>query len=168
MKYYVTVDGKEYEVDIRDDGRVFLGGEPLDVDLARVAQENLYSLLLDHRSFEIAVEEVRGGYRILLGGELYEVQVTDERRRRLMQGRSKPAAPHGETRVTAPIPGLIVKVEVTVGEEVAANQPLVILEAMKMENEIRAPQRGVVRAVLVEPGQSVDQGAILVILDDTV
>ncbi len=167
MKYYVTVDGREYEVEIQDNGRVLLEGEPISVDLARVAGENLYSLLMNHTSYEIAVEEIRGGYQILLGGELYQATVVDERQRRLLRGRDKPAAPHGELNVTAPIPGLIVKLEVEEGEEVDVNQPLVILEAMKMENEIRSPRRGVVRAVLVEPGQSVEQGAVLVILSDT-
>ncbi|NPA90352.1 MAG: acetyl-CoA carboxylase biotin carboxyl carrier protein subunit [Chloroflexi bacterium] len=110
------------------------------------------------------VERGEKGYRVLLGGVLYNVQVEDERRRRLLAGRSKPAAPVGDMHVKAPIPGLIVKVEVEVGQHVRADQPLVILEAMKMENEIRAPQAGIVREVRVSPGDSVEQGAVLVVL----
>jgi len=164
VKYYVRVNDEEFEVDIDMAGRVYLNDEPLHADLIQVPYQNLYSLLLNHHSYELAVEETRAGYRILLGGEQYDVQVTDERQRRLLAGRSQPAPPGGDTNVTAPIPGLIVKVEVKEGDSVTAGQPLVILEAMKMENEIRAPRDGEVRGVHVAPGQSVEQGAVLVTL----
>lgn len=165
MKYYVLIDDQEFEVEIDQEGRVTLNGEALEVELVRVTGQNLYSLLVNHRSYEIAAEEVRWGYNILLAGEQYEARVEDEHQRRLGVARLQPAPVSGITAVTAPIPGLIVKVEVKEGDSVTASQPVVILEAMKMENEIRAPRPGVVKAVHVAPGQSVDQGQVLVILD---
>jgi len=164
VKYYVRVNGDEFEVDVDSSGQVTLNGEPMDVDIVQVPNQNLYSLLFNHYSYELAVEETRAGYRILLGGEQYEVEVTDERQRRLMAGRSLPAPPSGENHVTAPIPGLIVKIEVKEGEAVRAGQPLMILEAMKMENEIRAPRDGEIRSIHVTPGQSVEQGVVLITL----
>ncbi len=164
MKYFVRVDGEEFEVDIGQDGRILLNGEPVDVDLVQVPGQNVYSLLLEHHSYEIAAEEVHDGYTILLMGEQYVARVEDEYRRRLMAGRSRPAPPSSDTAVTAPIPGRIVKVEVREGDEVKDGQPLVILEAMKMENEIRSPRAGTVQRVHVTPGQNVEQGEVLVTL----
>ena len=164
MKYYVRVNGEEFEVDIDQAGQVTLNGVPVDVDMVRVPGQNIYSLIVDHLSYELAVEETRRGYTIHLGGVQYTTEVEDERQRRLMAGRGQPAPPSGEASVVAPIPGLIVRVEVQEGEEVRAGQPLIILEAMKMENEIRSPRAGTVKAIHVVPGESVEQGKVLITL----
>lgn len=162
MKYYVEIDGQEFVVEIDEQGRVTLDGTPVTVDMVRVPGQNVYSLLLDHRSYEIAVEETREGYRVLLLGEQYDVKVQDERKRRLMTGREQPAPVSGDVTVRAPIPGLIVRVHVSPGAHVEKDQPLVILQAMKMDNEIRAPRSGTVREVHVTEGQSVEQNEPLV------
>ncbi len=164
MKYFVRVDDEEFVVEIDEMGNVTLDGEPVDVDLARIPDQPVYSLLLEHRSYEFAAEEVRDGYAILLQGEQYIARVEDEYRRRLMGGRARPAPTTSDMNITAPIPGRIVKVEVREGDEVADGQPLVILEAMKMENEIRAPHAGMVQRVHVDPGQNVEQGQVLITL----
>ena len=161
MKYYVIVDGAEFEIEVSPEGIVTIDGEQVEVDMVRVPGQNVYSLLLEHHSYEIAVEEERDGYAILVQGQQFHVRVEDERQRRLMSGRSQLAPPGGDVNVTAPIPGRVVKVEVDVGDEVRAGQPLVILEAMKMENEIRSHRDGRIRAVHVSPGDNVDQGAVL-------
>jgi len=161
VKYYVLVDNEEFEIEISSDGNVYLDGEPIQVDMVRIPGQNVYSLLLNHHSYEMAVEEERQGYTILVQGHQFHVRVEDERQRRLMAGRNQLAPPGGDTQVTAPIPGRIVKVEVTPGDEVDIGQPLVILEAMKMENEIRSHRAGRIRAVHVSPGDSVEQGAVL-------
>lgn len=124
----------------------------------------LYSLLLNGKSFEVLVEENRQNYAVTLRGEQYHVHVEDERSRRLNMGRKGPEVPKGELTIRAPIPGLVVKILVREGEEINEDQPLVILEAMKMENEIRALRAGVVRKVEVSAGQRVEQSAPLLIL----
>ncbi len=164
MKYFVRVDGEEFEIEIAEDGQVLVNGEPVAVDMVQVPGQNVYSLLVEHHSYEVAAEEIRDGYEILLLGEQYRAQVEDEFRRRLMAGRERPAPPAGDATVKAPIPGLIVKVEVKEGDEIREGQPLVILEAMKMENEIRAPRPGTVQRVHIRPGQSVEQGEVLITL----
>jgi len=164
MKYYVEIDGQEFEIEIGVEGQVTVDGSPVSVNMVRIPGQNVYSLLVDHRSFEVAVEEIRGGYRILLLGEQYDAKVQDERVRRLMAGREQPAPISGDLTVRAPIPGLVVRVHVHPGEEVAKDQPLLILQAMKMDNEIRAPRDGTVRDVHVSEGQSVEQNEPLVTL----
>ncbi|MCB9151383.1 MAG: biotin/lipoyl-binding protein [Caldilineaceae bacterium] len=164
MKYFATVDGVEYEVLIEQD-RVLVDGEPVDVDLKQGGVSELYSLLFNGASFEILIEAQRFNYDVTLQGEHFQVQVEDERTRKLNTGRKVPNVPHGELSINAPIPGLVVKVLVGPGDAVQEEQPVAILEAMKMENEIRALRSGTVKQVNITPGQRVEQNAPLVILE---
>ena len=110
------------------------------------------------------IEETQQSYDVTLRGEQLRVQVDDERTRRLNAGRQGPALPQGDLTVRAPIPGLVVQVLVQDGDEIIEDQPLMILEAMKMENEIRAMRSGIVRKVEVSAGQSVEQDALLMVI----
>jgi biotin carboxyl carrier protein len=163
VKYFASIDNQEYEVEI-DGEQIWVNGQLVDVDLARSGVPELYSLIIDGKSFEVLVEEERQTYAVTLRGEQYHVNVEDERTRRLNQGRRGPELPMGDLVIKAPIPGMVVKVLVHDGDEIAEDQPLVILEAMKMENEIRAPRAGIVRKVDVSSGQRVEQNASLLVL----
>lgn len=164
MKYYALIGENEYEVTIEHD-QIFVDGEPLSVDLVQSGAPELYSMLFDGKSYELLIEADRFNYTVTLQGEQIPVQVEDERTRKLNMGRKMPSLSHGELAVTAPIPGLVVKVLVAVGDEVTENQPLLLLEAMKMENEIRAQRSGTVKEVKVEEGQRVEQHGALLILE---
>lgn len=164
MKYYARVGQSEYEVEIVGD-QVLVNGEVVDVDLRQSGAPELYSLLFNGRSYEMLIEAERFTYGVTLRGERFEVQVEDERTRRLNEGRKMPALPEGELAVTAPIPGLVVKVLVAPGDLIQEDEPLVILEAMKMENEIRARRGGVVKKVEVAAGQRIEQNGILLVLE---
>lgn len=164
MRYYARVGDHEYVVDIEADGRVLVDGEAVEVDLKQSGADELYSVLLSGRSHELLIESSRYSYSITLRGEMYQVQVEDERTRRMNSSR-KLVLPEGELAVTAPIPGMVVKVLVKEGDEIREEQPLVILEAMKMENELRAARAGVIKQVIVSPGQRVEQNAILLVLE---
>ncbi len=163
MKYFATVDGQEYEIEIEND-RVLVNGEAIDVDVSQIGVPELYSILLDGASYEVLVEEQRQEYAVTLAGKQFHVQVEDERSRRLNAGRKGPQVPKGELVVKAPIPGLVVKVLVSEGDDIPEDHPLVILEAMKMENEIRSLRAGVIRSVDVVAGQRVEQGAPMLVL----
>ncbi len=165
MKYYVRVNGEDFDIVVADEHRVTVNGQPVQVDMVRVSGQSVYSLLVDHRSYEVAVEEVPGGYRILVAGEQYDITVQDERQRRLMAGRAQPSPVGGTITVRAPIPGLVVRVHVSEGETVRQGAPLLILQAMKMDNEIRAPRDGTVTRVHVRAGQSVEQDEPLITLE---
>jgi biotin carboxyl carrier protein len=169
--YEATVDGRTVRVEIRGPGRpapggaesytVLLDGRPLEVDL-RPAGHGFLSLLVEGRSHEAALHRREGGFTVTLDDAILEVALTEAAR-----GAAGPVrkVASGATRVAAPMPGKLVRVLVQPGEDVAAGQGLVVMEAMKMENEIRAPRAGRVREVPVQERQAVETGALLVLLD---
>lgn len=164
MKYFSRIGQNEYEIEIRDD-EIFVNGERIDVDLRQSGGPELYSMLYNGRSYELLIEAERFTYGVTLRGEHFDVQVEDERTRRLNIGRKMVSIPEGEVVVTAPIPGLIVKILVEPGDSIVEEQPLVILEAMKMENEIRAVRSGVVKSVAIQPGARVEQNSVLLVVE---
>ncbi|HVC33190.1 MAG TPA: biotin/lipoyl-containing protein [Chloroflexota bacterium] len=168
MKYYVDVEGRTFELDFQEEGeqlRVQVGGQGLTLDLRSVTQPSLYSLLIDNHSYEIFVEASGDEFDVLIGGEMFHLKVQDEWARRLANIQRKTAVETGILPIKAPMPGAVVSVEVTPGQEVKRGQGLVILSAMKMENEIKAPRTGRVKSVDVQPGQTVEQGRVLVVLE---
>ena len=164
MKYYTRVDNTEYEVEINGES-IVLNGEPVNVDLMRSGAAELYSVLFGGRSYEMLVNADRFNYTINVRGVQFQVQVEDERARRMNRARRLPTLPEGELAITAPIPGLVVRVLVVEGDSIEEGQPVVLLEAMKMENELRAMRGGIVKSVLAAAGQRVDQNAPLIILE---
>ncbi len=167
MKYYATINDHTYEIVIEHGGRILVDGIEYSVDLRPIGGRQLYSLLLNNASYEIVLDpntDQRNMYDILVGGQRYLVKVQDERARRLSLADRNLKPPEGELVVKAPIPGLIVKVLVTASQEVAEGEPLLILEAMKMENELRAPRHGIVHEVRVEARMQVAQGQPLITL----
>ncbi len=160
--YVATVDGKEYRVEILDDGRVSINGQVFEVDFQPIGDQPLYSLLVSGRSYEATIAFVEDAWEVLLQGVLYRVQVEDERMRRLRAQAGEKTVSHKRVRIKAPMPGLVVDVKVETGQEVDKGQVLLLLESMKMQNEIRAPRAGQVVGVYVEAGQSVEQGKVLV------
>ena len=164
MKYYARIGMNEYEIEI-DKDQVSINGETVEVDLRQSGVPELYSVLFGGHSYDMLIEPQRFSYNITFRGEQFQVQVEDERTRKLNTGRKAPALPHGELAIRAPIPGLVVKITVNEGDEVVDGQPLVILEAMKMENEIRSLRAGKVLSVKVTPGQRVEQNEVLLVVE---
>ena len=165
MKYYATVDGQTYEISIEGAGSITVNGTPLEVDMQRIGRLNLFSLLVQSVSYEVSVEadgEQRNAFNTLLAGTRYVVKVQDERTRRLSLADRSIKPPAGELVIRAPIPGLVVRVAVTPGQPVVEGDPLVILEAMKMENELRAPRAGTIHEVRVDVNAQVTLGQVLV------
>ncbi len=162
MKYMATVNGQMFTIDILPDGKLLVDGEPRDVDFLALDEQALYSLMVDNVSYEGMVQEVEGQYDVLLWGALYSVQVMDEREQRLAKSSAGFIPGDAEIVIRAPMPGLIIAVPVQPGQEVEAGQTLVILESMKMENELKAPRAGKVHMVNVKPGDSVEQNKSLV------
>jgi len=165
VKYYVRIASNEYEVDIDTENNVSINGAQVEVDLCQSGVPELYSVLFKGRSFDMLVEPHRFNYTIAFRGEQLQVQVEDERTRKLNTGRKAPAVPHGELAIKAPIPGLVVKVLVAEGDQIEDGQAVVILEAMKMENEIRAIRSGQVKGIQVSGGQRVEQNETLMLLE---
>jgi len=165
MKYIATVNGQEYEVDILGEGKVAVNGEIYDVDMTSISGQPLYSLIANARSYEGFVYSVDGQWQVLMGGTLYDVLVEDERMRRLRAQGGGKAAAHGPVALKAPMPGLVVDVPVEVGQEVKKGDVLVILESMKMQNELKSAKDGKVTQVKVSAGQAVEQGQVMVVVE---
>lgn len=164
MKYTAIINDKAYQIEIGANNTVLIDGEAHTVDFRGIDGMSLYSLLIDNLSWEVLVERTGDEYRVLIDGELHVVDVQDERTRKLAKVEAKSAAPTGEIAIKAPMPGLVRGVNVNIGDSVAARQGIVILEAMKMENELRAPRAGVVKEIRVKPGDKVEQGQVLVVV----
>ena len=164
MKYHVTLRNRTYVIDV-EGGAVTVDGERLEAHLAIVPGTPLVQLLLGQDSWTVATQTLGPGRRALgAAGERFEVEVQDDRSRQIeaLTGRGKKPVQGGV--VKAPMPGMVVRVAVTAGQEVDAGAGLVVVEAMKMENELRAPQKGIVELIHVSAGDRVEKGAPLVTL----
>lgn len=164
MKYYAKVDGQDFEIVIGE-GELLVNGEKYEIDFQELPEAGMVSLIINNRSLEAVVEEQEDSLSaVLIRGELYEVQVQDERAYRLAQARGKMAVTSGEATIKSPMPGIIIAVPVQTGDKVEKEDQIVILESMKMENELRAPIAGVVTRVTVEPGMSVEKNQVLAVI----
>lgn len=162
MKYTATVEERDFEVDIDRSGEVVVDGVTHTVDLRPIAGTSLFSLIIDNESHELLVERREGMYYVYLAGHRLPVDVGDARLKALIAMSRKKAGEASGATVAAPMPGMVVKVFVEVGAVVSAGDGLVILEAMKMENEIFAGVAGTVAQVHVQPQQEVRDGDLLV------
>lgn len=175
-KYYVqnesdgATETDAVEVDLREQGDQFvatLDGERLLLDLQKVSEPSLYSLVIGDSSYEVFVEEgdaTGSVLTVLIGGEQFRLRVQDEWVRHLSRIQKRSHAPEGKLPIKAPMPGVVLGVEVAVGDEVQRGQGLIVLGAMKMENQIKAPRDGKVESIECDPGQTVEQGRVLVVI----
>lgn len=164
MKYYVTLRNRTYVIDV-DGGAVTVDGERLESHWAAIPGTPLIHLLLGKESWTVACQPL-DGRRWALGaaGERFEIDVQDDRSKQIeaLTGQGRKVVAGGV--VKAPMPGLVIRVEVVRGQAVQLGQGLVVVEAMKMENELRAPSPGVVAQIHVKAGDRVEKGAALVTL----
>ncbi len=140
---------------------VTVDGRSVHVDAVRVGP-HLLSLIIDGASHEVAIAATGGDGSAIVAVDGTPVSTSIDGRRRW--GRKDEHGAAGPQRVSAPMPGKVVRVLVKKGEAVRARQPLVVVEAMKMENELRAARDGTVADVQAREGQSVDAGALLVVV----
>ena len=164
MNVRVEVGGRTRVVDVRragERGAVTIDGRTVAADLVRTPGG--WSLLLDGRSYEIALEEAATGTTVHVDGRAVPVTFPGARRFGRGGGRAD-AGSSGPRRITSPMPGRVVKVLVAPGDQVVARQGLIVVEAMKMENELRAPSAGTVAEVRVSQGASVEANAVLIVI----
>jgi len=164
MKYIARVDEKEYLVEVGSDNSVIIDGRSYRLDMRSVGDQQIFSLLLSDHSYEAYVNRLETGYEVQVGGERHEVIVEDEYTRRIHGIGGKARAATGDAPLKAPMPGLVVAIKAREGDIIKSGQGLVILEAMKMENELRAPVGGVIKQIKINAGQKVDQGQLLLVI----
>jgi biotin carboxyl carrier protein len=155
MKYLTRANGQTFEVTVEDAGQVKVGDQAFSVNLKAIDEQVLFSLLIDHESYELVVDQYQDGFRVSLCGEMYEVAVEDLQRPRDRTRESRQAVSlDGEQVVRAPMPGLVVQVPISEGQEVAAGDVLIVLESMKMENELLSPRGGIVKTIHAAVGDT--------------
>ncbi len=165
MIYAVLVDGQVIDVEV-DGERVTVAGRAYTASLGAIPGTPLRQLLLDGRPSTFSIESLgRGRWAVAPGGERWEVEVLDERARHIRTLTSAGDPKRASPALRAPMPGLVLRVQVLPGQRVPAGAGLVVLEAMKMENELKAPAPAVIKAVRVEPGAVVEKGQVLVEFD---
>jgi biotin carboxyl carrier protein len=161
MIYEVTVGEKTYRVELQRAGAGWqckLDGRELPLDVTS-AQNGVLSLLLDGKSYEIKQEIAGPETNIVVGQERFSASLRDPRSFRSRRGTG--AAEQGVKKITAPMPGKIVRVLAPEGTAVQAGQSVIVIEAMKMQNELKAPKSGVVKKINVAEGAAVDAGQAL-------
>jgi pyruvate carboxylase subunit B len=167
MKYVVDVNGERVTVELPGGDEVRVGDRVLEARLADIEGTPVSLLTVGERVYRVLARRgaARGEYTLSIDGRAYAVEALDERTRAIRDLSAASAAAAGPSPLVAPMPGLVVRVQVAVGDQVAPGQGLVVMEAMKMENELRASSAGTVRAVHATPGAAVDKGAVLVELE---
>lgn len=161
MKYIAEVDDLEFPVELVDERHVRFGDQILEVDLSAVSGDKLYSLIVNGESYEGYIYPDENGWQVLLRGQFYQVRVEDERERRLRTAGRSAETNGSEFTLKAPMPGLVVAVPVSEGQDVEKGQILLVLESMKMQNELRSPLAGKVTGLKARIGESVEQKQVL-------
>lgn len=157
MRYATVVNDREYLVEIIDEHHVSVDGLVYEVDFVPVGNQPVYSLLVNGKSYDAHVYPDEEAWQVLFHGALYTARVEDEREKRLRAALGGGVAEHQEFHLRAPMPGMVVAVPVSEGQQVNKGDVLLILESMKMQNELRSPRIGTVTRVRVKPGDRVEQ-----------
>ncbi len=162
MLFDATTAGRTARVEVRETQgiyRVTIGEKMLKLDLVRTGSHHL-SVLLDGKSHDLGLQKTAQGFAVLVRGDRFDVELKDA-----VKGAALgPAAHSGPLKLIAPMPGKIVKVLVRLGDTVEAGRGLLVMEAMKMENELKASRPGTIQEIRVEEGQAVETGALLLVI----
>ena len=164
MLYDVTIDGKSYRLDLnRADGRwsCRLDGRELEVD-AILARPDVLSLRIGNMAYEVKSERVANDLQLWVGSTRFAAEVHDPRS---LRGRSRAGDDHGPKKITASMPGKVVRLLVREGDGVEPGAGVAVVEAMKMQNEIKSPKKGTVQKILVSEGATVNAGDVLAIVE---
>jgi pyruvate carboxylase subunit B len=163
VKYIVQVNDRRVEVEIDGNG-VRVDGRIVDAHVVEIEGTPVRLVKVGEQVHRVLArrQPERGRYSLSLDGHRYDVEALDERTRTIRELTAAASGPKGPAPLVAPMPGLVVRVMVQAGDQVVPGQGLVVVEAMKMENELRASALATVKAVLVQPGQAVEKGAVLV------
>ncbi|HET9306633.1 MAG TPA: biotin/lipoyl-containing protein [Candidatus Sulfotelmatobacter sp.] len=164
MTYDISIDGKNHRLDLNQvEGRwtCRLDGREIAVD-AVLARPDVLSLRIDNKAYEVKCERVGSEMHLWVGSVRFAVEVRDPRS---FRGRVRTADDHGPKKLLAPMPGRVVRVLVSQGAEVEAGTGVLVVEAMKMQNEVKSPKKGTVQKILATEGDAVNAGDVLAIVE---
>jgi acetyl/propionyl-CoA carboxylase alpha subunit len=163
--YFAEIEGKEYQIEILSESRVVINGSPHEIDIHTLKLGASCSLLFDGKSFEPTAFNENGDWEILLKGRLFNVRVEDEITRRLRLASGSTSQQTGKYVLLSPMPGLVIDIPVEVGAQVKKGEVLIILESMKMQNELRAPREGIITSIQASVNDNVERKETLLILE---
>jgi len=166
VKYQVRISGQKFRVGIKEkegELQVELGRKEIDADLTELKKNKIYSLLIDNRAYDLEIRRKNGEFEINYGGRKYSGEILEETLAKLKSTAPKEVLKQKEQK--APMPGLIVKIEVEEGQIVKMGEGILIMEAMKMENEIKSSYEGKVKKILVSEKQTVDKDQLILVLE---
>jgi biotin carboxyl carrier protein len=164
MTYDISIDGKSYRLDLNQaEGRwsCRLDGREVEVD-AVLARPNVLSLRIGNKAYEVKCERVGSGVHIWVGSRRFSAEVRDPRS---LRGRVRATDDQGPKKLSAPMPGKVVRILMRQGDEVEAGSGVLVVEAMKMQNEVKSPKKGTIQKILVGEGTAVNAGDVLAIVD---
>lgn len=164
MTYDVTLDGKNHRLELdRADGRwsCRLDGREIEVD-AVLARPDVLSLRIGNLAYEVKCERVASELHLWVGSERFAVEVRDSRS---LRGRGRSVDDRGPRKLTAPMPGKVVRVLVSQGDGVETGTGVLVVEAMKMQNEIKSPKKGILQKIVASEGTAVNAGDVLAIVE---
>ncbi len=164
MLYEITIDGKRYRLDLnRADGRwsCRLDGRNFEVD-AILIRPDVLSLRIGDLAYEVKSERVANDLHMWVGSTCFAVEVRDPRS---LRSRTRTGDDHGPRKITAPMPGKVVRLLIREGDEVEPGRGVAVVEAMKMQNEIKSPKKGTIQKILVSEGAAVNAGDVLAIVE---
>ncbi|MFN2604297.1 MAG: biotin/lipoyl-containing protein [Gemmatimonadaceae bacterium] len=166
MRYVVELNGERRDVEL-DGSTAKLGQVELNVDLETIEGTPIRVVTIGDEVHRVVVRrrDGRGAYTLWVDGFRFEVDALDERARTIRDIAAAASKPTGPAPIVAPMPGLVVRVNVAVGDTIAVGHGAIVMEAMKMENELRATTGGRVKAVHAEVGAAVEKGEVLVELE---
>jgi len=168
MNYIATIQNKEFNIELEDVGDQVvakINGETVPIKLTEIDGSFNYSALIGNRSLELEIRRNEIGYLLQYRGQTLEAFVEDERMARLKKSMGKSAAQKIENELKAPMPGLVVTIEVQPGQQVKKGDGLFIIEAMKMENEIKASFDATVKEIKVREREPVDKNQVLILFE---
>jgi pyruvate carboxylase subunit B len=168
VRYVVQLNEERKSVSLDSDGLRYEGEPVVHAELSDIEGSPVRMVKIGTNVYRVVAHrrEGRGRYTLWVDGYRFEAEALDERTRAIRDLSAASASPVGPAPILAPMPGLIVRVSVKAGDRVEAGQGVVVMEAMKMENELRATAAGVVKSVEVSAGTAVEKGALLVALEE--
>ena len=164
MTYDIAIGGKHYRLELDRVERIWscrLEGREIEVD-AVLARPDVLSLRIGNKAYEVKCERVGAEQHLWVGSVRFAVEVRDPRS---LRGRVRAADDHGPRKLTAPMPGKVVRLLLSAGAEVEAGAGVLVVEAMKMQNEVKSPKKGIVQKILVSEGAAVNAGDVLAIVE---
>jgi biotin carboxyl carrier protein len=164
MTYEVAIDGKTYRLELHQaEGRwsCRVDGREMEVD-AVLARPDVLSLRIGNKAYEVKCERVGSDIHVWVGSVRYAAEVRDPRS---LRSRARAIDDHGPRKLTAPMPGKVVRILLREGAEVQAGDGVMVVEAMKMQNEVKSPKKGAIQKIVVSEGAAVNAGDVLAIVE---